>query len=62
MYSVSAAKSVRNAIPDRYLPRTICISLSGEVSSSTMVPVWRSSANSRIVMKTDAVSATPPVR
>jgi hypothetical protein len=51
-----------NAIPERYFPRTICVSDSGLVSSSTIVPVWRSSAKSRIVTNTAQVSATPPVR
>ncbi len=44
---------------ERNLPRTISQSCTGDDVSSTSVPVWRSSAKSRIEMKTLAMIVVP---
>jgi hypothetical protein len=51
----------RKRKPERNLPRTISWSFTGDEVSSTMVPLWRSSAMRRIERNTLAIMVRPAV-
>jgi hypothetical protein len=59
MYTVVSMTMARKASAEKYLPRMISWSFTGDDVSSTIVPICFSSASSRIEKKIVAVMNTP---
>ena len=59
MYRVARVSNPMKTNPERYMPSTTSQSRTGEEYKRAKVPVWRSSARSRMEMNTEATIVVP---